>query len=66
LIGYQGAVRWDHTKPNGQPRRSLDVSRASERFGFQASTDFLTGLRRTVEWWSTVADERPAATSAKG
>jgi len=56
LIGYDGAVRWDTNKPNGQPRRSLDVTRARRAFGFQASTDFLTGLRRTVEWWDTAAE----------
>jgi GDP-L-fucose synthase len=55
LIGYQGAIRWDTSKPNGQPRRSLDVSRAERLFGFKASTDFLTGLRHTVEWWDSVA-----------
>ena len=57
LIGYQGTVRWDTSKPNGQPRRSLDVSRAKAAFDFSASTDFLTGLRRTVEWWDGVARE---------
>jgi len=55
LIGYEGAIRWDTTKPNGQPRRYLDVSRAQREFGFRASTDFLTGLRQTVEWWDGVA-----------
>jgi len=55
LIGYQGAVNWDTTKPNGQPRRSLDVSRATAAFGFTASTDFLSGLRQTVEWWDVMA-----------
>jgi GDP-L-fucose synthase len=55
LIGYEGTVRWDTSKPNGQPRRSLDVSRAEGSFGFRASTDFLTGLRHTVEWWDSVA-----------
>jgi GDP-L-fucose synthase len=55
LIGYQGAIRWDTSKPNGQPRRSLDVSRAEKAFGFRASTDFHTGLRQTVEWWDEVA-----------
>jgi len=52
LIGYRGEIRWDTTKPNGQPRRSLDVSRARQAFGFEARTDFETGLRRTVEWWA--------------
>lgn len=55
LIGFEGTVRWDTTKPNGQPRRSLDVSRAKTEFGFTASTDFMTGLSRTVDWWDSIA-----------
>ncbi len=55
LVGFNGTIHWDTSKPNGQPRRSLDVSRAKNAFGFQASTDFLTGLRQTVEWWAEVA-----------
>jgi GDP-L-fucose synthase len=51
LIGFKGQIRWDTSKPNGQPRRSLDVSRAESAFGFKARTDFETGLRRTIEWW---------------
>ncbi len=42
---------WDTSKPNGQPRRKLDVSRARERFGFEAATPFEAGLRRTIEWY---------------
>jgi GDP-L-fucose synthase len=57
LIGFKGQIRWDTTKPNGQPRRSLDVSRAESTFGFRARTDFETGLRRTIEWWTA----QPAA-----
>src|ERR1700737_1939561 len=45
LIGFKGQIHWDTTKPNGQPRRSLDVSRAESAFGFKARTDFETGLR---------------------
>jgi GDP-L-fucose synthase len=48
--GFRGRIVWDPTKPNGQPRRRLDVTRARERFGFQAKTSFDEGLRRTVEW----------------
>jgi GDP-L-fucose synthase len=48
---YTGRIRWDTTKPNGQPRRCLDVSRARERFGFVAKTPFAEGLRRTIAWW---------------
>lgn len=50
-IGYDGQVRWDTTKPNGQPRRCLDVTRAKERFGFEAKTPFEEGLARTIEWY---------------
>jgi len=51
LTGFQGKVVWDTTKPNGQPRRSLDTSRAFELFGFKAGTGFPEGLARTVEWY---------------
>ena len=50
LVKYEGAIRWDTSKPNGQPRRKLDVSRAAERFGFQAATDFDEGLAKTYAW----------------
>jgi GDP-L-fucose synthase len=50
-VGYTGEIVWDTTKPNGQPRRKLDVSRAKERFGFEAEVPFDEGIRRTVEWW---------------
>jgi GDP-L-fucose synthase len=49
--GYHGRITWDTTKPNGQPRRALDVSRAEREFGFRAGTPFEEGLRRTVEWY---------------
>lgn len=51
LCGFQGEIRWDADKPDGQPRRCLDTERARERFGFQAEVSFAEGLRRTVEWW---------------
>lgn len=51
LANFQGEIRWDTSKPGGQPRRMLDTSRAREKFGFQARTDFRTGLRRTIEWY---------------
>jgi GDP-L-fucose synthase len=50
LVGYGGNIVWDTTKPNGQPRRRLDVSRARERFGFVAKTRFDEGLARTYAW----------------
>jgi GDP-L-fucose synthase len=51
LTGFTGRITWDTTKPNGQPRRSLDVTRAEQRFGFRARTDFREGLARTVAWY---------------
>jgi GDP-L-fucose synthase len=53
LTGFQGGIVWDTTKPNGQPRRKLDTSRAREYFGFEARTPFEEGLRRTIEWYET-------------
>ena len=51
LTRYGGELRWDHTKPDGQPRRALDTTRARERFGFAAGTSFEDGLRRTIDWY---------------
>jgi GDP-L-fucose synthase len=51
LTGFHGALTFDATKPDGQPRRMLDVTRAQERFGFRASTDFRSGLQRTIDWY---------------
>ena len=51
LTGFEGEIVWDIDKPNGQPRRKLDVSRAEAYFGFKAQTPFEEGLRRTVAWY---------------
>ncbi|MCD6389280.1 MAG: GDP-L-fucose synthase [Desulfobulbaceae bacterium] len=51
LTGFKGKIRWDASKPDGQPRRCLDVSRAKAYFGFEAKTDFDTGLKATIEWY---------------
>lgn len=51
LIGYNGKIVWDNSKPDGQPRRSLDVSRARIKFGFEAKTEFVEGLKKTIEWY---------------
>jgi GDP-L-fucose synthase len=51
LTGFEGCIVWDATQPNGQPRRSLDISRAEREFGFRAKTTFEDGLRRTLEWF---------------
>ena len=54
--GYRGRLVWDASKPDGQPRRALDVTRAEELFGFRARVDFVEGLRRTIDWYrSTLA-----------
>lgn len=50
-IGFEGEIVWDHSKPDGQPRRAVDTSRAAETFGFRARTEFADGLRRTISWY---------------
>jgi GDP-L-fucose synthase len=61
LTRFKGEVRWQHDKPDGQPRRRLDVSRAFEKFGFQAQVPLEEGLRRTVEWYETILTTRSEA-----
>ena len=51
LVGYRGKVVWDTTKPNGQPRRKLDVTKAREHFGFEVRVSLSEGLRNTIEWY---------------
>ena len=51
LTGYEGKIVWDTSKPNGQPRRSLDTSRAYQEFGFKAQTRFEDGLDQTIDWY---------------
>jgi len=51
LTGFEGRIAWDASKPDGQPRRMLDTSRAARSFGFVARTPFEEGLRQTVEWY---------------
>ena len=51
LTGFRGTLTFDRTKPDGQPRRMLDVTRAERQFGFRAPTDFRAGLRRTIDWY---------------
>jgi GDP-L-fucose synthase len=53
LTGFEGRIEWDVTRPNGQPRRQLEVSRARDLFGFSAQVDLGEGLGRTVEWFNT-------------
>ena len=51
LTGFKGSLIWDATKPNGQPRRALDINRARNYFGFQAKMGFEEGLKNTIEWY---------------
>lgn len=72
LTGFEGKLVWDTTKPNGQPRRKLDISRARDRFGFESHTPFEEGLKRTIDWYLETTpppqplylDARPTATTA--
>jgi GDP-L-fucose synthase len=59
--GFTGEIVWDTSKPNGQPRRRLDISRAEELFGFRARTSFREGLERTVAWYRTNAPAHAAS-----
>jgi nucleoside-diphosphate-sugar epimerase len=61
LTGYRGTIAWDRSKPDGQPRRKLDVERAQHEFGFRSTTDFRTGLAETIRWYRAMrAGEREA------
>ena len=51
LTSFKGVITWDHSKPDGQPRRCLDVSKAERELGFKAETDFVTGLKHTIRWY---------------
>ncbi len=51
LTGFKGQIRWDNSKPDGQPRRCLDTSRAKKYFGFEAKTTFDEGLKATIDWY---------------
>jgi GDP-L-fucose synthase len=55
VVGYEGSIVWDTSMPNGQPRRSLDASRARELFGFEAKTPLREGIERTVAWYREAA-----------
>jgi GDP-L-fucose synthase len=57
LVGFDGSLIWDKSKPNGQPRRALDTSRAESGFGFRARMSFQEGLRRTIEWYTLRSKE---------
>ena len=55
LMNFKGEVRWDQTKPDGQPRRMVDATLAQKEFGFKAKTDFEKGLKKTIEWYKTAS-----------
>lgn len=56
LVGFKGKIVWDTSKPDGQPRRCLDVSKAKKEFGFEAKTDIEEGLKKTIEWYNINRD----------
>ena len=58
LMDFKGKIVWDKTKPNGQPRRCLDVSKAKKEFGFVAKTNFDEGLKKTVKWYIAMCHSR--------
>jgi GDP-L-fucose synthase len=58
LTGFSGEIVFDDTKPDGQPRRKLDISRAEKEFGFMATTDFYKGLKKTIEWYKRVTGDK--------
>ena len=62
LAGFEGEIRFDPSKPDGQPRRAVDASRAREAFGFQARTALRDGLRNTIDWFVAHREEAEAAT----
>ena len=53
IAEFAEEIRWDTSKPDGQPKRCLDVSKAKDEFGFEAKVDFREGLEKTVEWYRT-------------
>jgi GDP-L-fucose synthase len=57
LCGFRGRIAWDASKPDGQPRRCLDTTRAAQEFGFRATTNFRDGLTETIEWYERAAGE---------
>ena len=61
LTGFEGTFNWDTSKPNGQPRRALDTTKAQALFGWQATTDLEAGLRATIDWYRQQAPEEAAA-----
>ena len=65
LVGFEGEVRWDATKPDGQPRRCLDTGRAADLLDWQARTELEGGLRTTIDWWRAEASRAVTARSGR-
>ena len=61
LVGYQGEIVWDTSKPNGQPRRALDTSKAKELFGFEADTGLREGIQATIDWYQEARERETVA-----
>ena len=59
LTGFNGELEWDASKPDGQPRRMLDTSRAKSEFGFEAKTNMRDGLKMTIDWYRNNKDNLP-------
>jgi GDP-L-fucose synthase len=60
IVGFEGYIKWDLSKPEGQPIRRLDVTRAKKEFGFEATVDFTEGLIKTIDWYvNTITDKTP-------
>ena len=66
LTGFGGAIRWDTSMPNGQPRRSLDASKAEQLFGFRAETPLRDGLQRTIRWYRDSRLQRESLERVEG
>jgi GDP-L-fucose synthase len=64
-VGFTGEILWDTSRPNGQPRRCLDVSRASRAFGWRAEVDFVEGVRRTIAWFHQECGNAEAMTEGQ-
>jgi GDP-L-fucose synthase len=66
LCGFNGEIRWDSTKPDGQPRRCLDTERAAKLLGWHAQVGFEEGLRRTIEWYRSNRGHRHSHDPSQG
>ena len=64
LTGFEGKLRWDRSRPDGQPRRRLDTTKARRLFGFEARTGLEEGLRRTIEWYLAGMSHRPVSVAS--